>query len=423
MTANGRNHLTLIPDADEQRLIDWLSEPEDAAAAPILAVAFGQLADIRRARPAPWDTQLDRLRPEPFGQPAARRATLLIAAALSIALIGGVIAVGASFFQRTSVVLPVPPAPSPTVTVATFPPPVFPLSGTGLELVFDQSGTVAVIDADGTGFRQIGLDLPGNIARPDWIPGTDRVLVQEFSETADQLWDVAAVGERESLVIIPCVEPCRSRNEASPSRQGDRIVFFQAFGEIVDDIPSTCGLAIYTLESQEIETLTESPCAIEEERMPRFSPDGAKIAFWRTRSPNGERSVDVEASAIFVLDLASREEVQVTPWADAAVLDWSPDGDWLVYVRGWWRGTTGEGDLYRIRPDGSGLEQLTTLDTPDISLHRPRYTPDGDWILFSVESPTRDRLWAVRAEGGEPVEALPGVSVVDFDVRTGSDAP
>jgi hypothetical protein len=418
MTTNGRNHLTLIPDADEQRVLDWISEPEEAAAAPVLARAFAQLPQVRRVRRQPWDVQLERLRPEPFGRPGERRVALLLAAALSILALGAAIAAGASLFQLAPVVVPPPSlAASPAATGATIPPPVFPLAATGFELVYDSDGRLGVISADGSGYRRIGVDLPQNIARPDWIPGTDRVLVQEWSDAADQIWDVAAVGERESLVIIPCVEPCRSRNEASPSRQGDRIVFFQAFGDVVGDIPTTCGLAIYTLETQQIESITESPCAIEEERMPRFSPDGTRIAFWRTRSPNGEASEQVEDSAIFVRDLDSGEEVQVTPFDDASVPDWSPDGEWLVFVRGWWRQVTDEGDLWRVRPDGSGLEQLTSMDTLDTSFHYPRYTPDGAWVLFSVTAPTTDRLWGVPAEGGEPVEILPGITVIDYDVR------
>jgi WD40-like Beta Propeller Repeat len=418
MTTNGRDHLTLIPDADQQRVLDWLSEPEDAAAAPVLARAFAQLKGVDRVRPRPWDTQLQRVRPEPFGRPGDRRVALLVAAALSIVALGVAIAAGASLFQRASVVVPPPSAPpSPGASRATTPPPVFPLAASGFELVFDSAGSVGVIAADGSGYRQIGVDLPRNIARPDWIPGTNRVLIQEWSDTADQIWDVAAVGERESLVIIPCVEPCRSRNEASPSRQGDRIVFFQAFGDVVDDIPTTCGLAIYTLETQQIETITESPCAVEEERMPRFSPDGTQIAFWRTRSPNGDRTEEVADSAIFVLDLESGEEVQVTPYGDASVPDWSPDGEWLVFVDGWWRPVTDEGEIWRVRPDGSGVEQLTSMDTLDVTFHYPRYTPDGEWILFSVTAPATDRLWGMPAEGGDPVEILPGITVIDYDVR------
>lgn len=418
MTHNGRNHLTLIPDQYEQRVLDWLSEPEDAVAAPVLARAFAQLPQARRVGRRPWDTQLERVRPEPFGRPSDRRVALLLAAALSIVALGVAIAAGAWLFRDAPVVVPPPSIEaSPGATGATIPPPVFPLAATGFELVYDSDGRVGVISADGSGYRQIGADLPQNIARPDWIPGTDRVLVQQWSNAADQIWDVAADGERESLVIIPCVEPCRSRNEASASRQGDRIAFFQAFGDVVDDIPTTCGLAIYTLETQQIDSITESPCAIVEERMPRFSPDGTQLAFWRTRSPNGDRTEEVADSAIFIRDIESGEEVQVTPYGDASVPDWSPDGEWIVFVRGWWRQATDEGDLWRIRPDGSGLEQLTSMDTVDTSFHYPRYTPDGAWILFSVTEPTTDRLWGVPAEGGEAVEILPGITVIDYDVR------
>ena len=146
-------------------------------------------------------------------------------------------------------------------------------------------------------------------------------------------------------------------------------------------------------------------------------------SFWRSRSPNGQRVPEIADTAIFVLDLASGDELQVTPWADASILDWSPDGAWIVYVRGWWRDQTDEGDLWRIHPDGSGLEQLTTIDTNGSSLHRPRYTPDGAWVLFSVETEATDRLWAVPAAGGAAIEVLPGTTVVDFDVRPGPGAP
>ena len=430
MTAGDRTHLSLVPDPINQRVVDWLQEPDDADPDAVLRRAFAELPRHGRMRRLPWDPAIESIQPEPFGRPGRRRTVLVLAAALTIVALTAALAGGAlRIFSPPSVITPGPTvvpttgataSPAPTVAAPATIAPVFPLAATGFELVFDgPPGRIGVIAADGSGQRVIGAGLPQNIARPVWLPGTDRVLVQQWSDVADQIWDVDAAGERESLVIIPCVEPCRSRTEASTSREGDRIVFFQAFGDVVDGFPTTCGLAIYELATQEIETLTGSPCGIEEERMPRFSPDGTQVAFWRTRSPNGERSVTVKDSAIFVLDLASGEEFQVTAWGDASALAWSPDGAWIVYIRGWWRGFTDEGDLWRIRPDGSGLEQLTDMDTDDISFHTPRYTPDGAWVLFSVEAPGSDRLWGVPADGGAPVEVLPGFTVIDFDVRPG----
>jgi hypothetical protein len=36
--------------------------------------------------------------------------------------------------------------------------------------------------------------------------------------------------------------------------------------------------------------------------------------------------------------------------------DWSPDGEWIAFTDG-----DGAADLWIVRPDGSGLRQLTTV--------------------------------------------------------------
>jgi hypothetical protein len=55
--------------------------------------------------------------------------------------------------------------------------------------------------------------------------------------------------------------------------------------------------------------------------------------------------------------------------------------------------------------------------TNDTRLRRPRYTPDGVWILFTIADGAGSRLLAIPADGGDAVEVLPGMSVLDYDVR------
>ena len=205
------------------------------------------------------------------------------------------------------------PCASPAATV----PPTaaaFPLADLPLEFVIDDNGVISVIGSDGSGQRRIGEDVTGLLVSPEWLPGTDRVIVQDWAGDTDQVWDVDTTGERRSLVVIPCVEPCRSRNEASPSRDGSRIVFFQAFGDVVDDIPTTCGLAVYEVRTQAMTTVTESPCAVVEEHQARFSPGGDRIAFWRSRSPGGERTIEVAESALFIRDLDTEPRRRSPTW-------------------------------------------------------------------------------------------------------------
>jgi Tol biopolymer transport system component len=56
-----------------------------------------------------------------------------------------------------------------------------------------------------------------------------------------------------------------------------------------------------------------------------------------------------------------------------------------------------------MRPDGSGMEQLTLYETEDLRATQPRYTPDGQWIVFTAVVPGSRSLWAIPAEGGEPI--------------------
>jgi hypothetical protein len=57
-----------------------------------------------------------------------------------------------------------------------------------------------------------------------------------------------------------------------------------------------------------------------------------------------------------------------------------------------------------MHPDGTGMEQLTHYETEGLRATQPRYTPDGQWIVFTaaVREETRS-LWAIPAEGGEPI--------------------
>ena len=108
----------------------------------------------------------------------------------------------------------------------------------------------------------------------------------------------------------------------------------------------------------------------------------------------------------------------MTDWTThASMLDWSPDGDWIVFVPDATTTRPPGADLWRVQPDGSGLERMTTLDTAAVRILRPRYTPDGEWILFQRIGAGHGELLAIPANGGEPVAALPGTPVFDFDVR------
>lgn len=95
---------------------------------------------------------------------------------------------------------------------------------------------------------------------------------------------------------------------------------------------------------------------------------------------------------------------------EAGESDWSPDdGEWMVFAThplALFDG--GESHLYRIHPDGTGMEKLTDFTSAELRATQPQYTPDGEWIVFTAVTSSSRSLWAIPAEGGEPVEIAPG---------------
>jgi Tol biopolymer transport system component len=100
------------------------------------------------------------------------------------------------------------------------------------------------------------------------------------------------------------------------------------------------------------------------ETAPSWSPDGTKIAFGRYTSDYRTSN----AHAIFVIDADGSNERQLTfggSYDDHAV--WSPDGQWILFDRA--------GQLYKIRPDGTGLTQVTMPATNYTADWAPAWWP------------------------------------------------
>jgi Tol biopolymer transport system component len=176
-----------------------------------------------------------------------------------------------------------------------------------------------------------------------------------------------------------------------------------------DQVPSDCGLWIgdvVTGEVKQITSNTNPPCD-PREASPRWSPDGSKIAYFQEQY-NDSGVTD----AIFIINANGSNKQQLTDWElVAGYPDWSPDGEWIVFATYplWsFNFDSVVSNLYRIHPDGSEMEQLTFYKTPDIRANQPRYTPDGNWIIFTAVTSSGRSLWAIPADGGGPIVIAQG---------------
>lgn len=145
---------------------------------------------------------------------------------------------------------------------------------------------------------------------------------------------------------------------------------------------------------------------------PRFSPDGDRIAFAVRRRNGG-------ASEVRILPAFGGDAISIIQQAQAPA--WSPDGR-LAYLR-----STSEGnmELMTSRSDGSdarvllqgesafpllrhpawspdGDEIAVVRGTGGIAGEIPRYTPDGNHILFHTWNAPR-RIGRVPRQGGAPI--------------------
>lgn len=271
-----------------------------------------------------------------------------------------------------------------------------------------------LIHPDGTENHNVAADVPGEEKYGNWSPdGTHLVFTTRGGET-EPLY-VYDLGLNTSEQLFQCNAPCLGDDEPVYSPDGAEVAFSRAHGPFVhddatgNDVPTDCGLWIGDVATRAVHQITSNtdpPC--DREYFPGWSPDGKHITYWRDPYANGAPT----GTAVYTIDPDGTNETQLTdPTMNAGDPAWSPDGQWIVfsiYPLNEYNFVRAISNLYRIHPDGTGLEQLTHYDTSATRATIPRYTPDGKWIMFTAVLPNSRELWAIPADGGDPIVIIAG---------------
>jgi Tol biopolymer transport system component len=203
---------------------------------------------------------------------------------------------------------------------------------------------------------------------------------------------------------------------------------------------------IYLLSTAGLKKLTDNAW---DNRYPRWSPDGRRIAF--SADPKGNFD-------IFIMDADGGRPLAVTssPEDDLAVA-WGPDGKTLFFARSKGATSRGESSVWKIDLDGGresraipgfrrshGLGDVSPL-TRDIAFTgrrllggwdvflsdprggsikeltkggracRPRFSPDGRKIAFvSSEADGKGDIWVMNADGSSPERITEGNDTYDY---------
>ena len=120
-----------------------------------------------------------------------------------------------------------------------------------------------------------------------------------------------------------------------------------------------------------------------------FSPDGSRVAFW-TRQGDGSRALDINIMAVPTAGGAAQVYLPET-----AEFDWSPDGSRVVFH------TTAPGDPLYVRSATEASAHPIFVAAPGTHCHFLTWSPDGEFIYFvRGDPPSSDwDIWRLRPSG------------------------
>lgn len=165
----------------------------------------------------------------------------------------------------------------------------------------------------------------------------------------------------EDPTSIPGEDVCDGDSEFLPD--GQRVVYDHYDARIDRETLNTM-----RLDGSDRRVLFEGCCN------PSVSPDGTQILFRPGDGP------------LAVANLDGSGLRQVSPdWDVGIKADWAPDGSRIVF----WNFRQPRADqltnVYSVKPDGTGLTQLTHFTSTAYRVSGTGYSPDGQWILFKLE--------------------------------------
>jgi TolB protein len=127
---------------------------------------------------------------------------------------------------------------------------------------------------------------------------------------------------------------------------------------------------------------------------PTFSPDGRRIALIRdvAGDRHGLEVVDVDGTH-------ARQLIPPSRGVADGKIDWSPDGSRIVFSSPEFELPGKSSNVYTIRPDGTGLVQLTHDRGGKVNNGADTWSPDGTKIAFISNRSGEYRIYVMNTDG------------------------
>jgi Tol biopolymer transport system component len=272
------------------------------------------------------------------------------------------------------------------------------------------------MNPDGTSIRQLTYpDWGFADLASSWSPDGTKVAFERDDNTQNNadVYVINADGTGLTRLTDCTAEPasaaCGGYFEPVWTPDGKSIVFTRCCVHQVDGDHQT--IDIFRADGTGMRTLAYDPSPNGGDDGVAVSADGQWVAF--SRQVTNHAYSKSAGSAMFLVHPDGTGLHQVTSyglWVDEK--DWSPDGSRIVFVtHEAGRGQPFRADIDTIRPDGTGLTQLTFTTPGQTFAFQPIYAPAGNRILFSYfpDSDGNSSLATMRTDGSD-VQPIPGTS-------------
>ncbi|MEW6717561.1 MAG: DUF5050 domain-containing protein [Chloroflexota bacterium] len=172
---------------------------------------------------------------------------------------------------------------------------------------------------------------------------------------------------------------------------GQRIVFVSNRGED----PQKRDLFILDLDTMVITPLNTGFDSV---LFPKWSPDGSKILFTVKDIWN-----------IYTIDADGTNLTQITNFSSNNA-DWSPDGRHIVFQSDHQNEPKDTPDIYMIDANGENLTEIH--DDPAVLDFSPRWSPDGNQIMYISGKTGNYEIFLMNADGSNPTQLTTSTSPI-----------
>lgn len=170
---------------------------------------------------------------------------------------------------------------------------------------------------------------------------------------------------------------------------------------LVASLPALIPIAEAQEASSNSRFTVEKSLDLETVSSPTISPDGSLIVYTRGRV---DRVRDRRESDLWIMDADGSRNRFLTPGSGAV---WSPDGNRVAYIA---PGDPEGPQVWVKYIDAEGATQVTSVTEAPANL---RWSPDGEWIGFSMFVPERDSWDIDMPRAPEGAEWTKAPAVID----------